>query len=180
MYNKKYKNLCLSLSDWLEINNCTDSMVDIIKRLFLQKEYCKLVELGVILPPTALESAIVKCIGTGEEVEERKKKLWKKIQKLPNSKLRVKLNVNALDKAFNGRLDSYIIKDGCIIDNNNVVVYKEEERCLISTSGDNDICLFGYDRESTFFLTFKEMKVSIYADSLDMIKLYLEERAAAS
>lgn len=179
MYNSNYRNLSLSLSDWLEINDCTDSMTDMIKRLFLQKEYCKLVELGVILPLTALECAIVKCVGTGEDVEEHKKKLWKRIQKLPNSKLRVKLNVDALNKAFNGKLDSYIIKDDCIIDSNNMVVYKEGERCLINSSSDDDICLFGYESESTFSLTFEEMKVSIYADSLDMIKLYLEERAAS-
>lgn len=180
MYNNNFRNLSLSLSDWLEINNCTGNITDMVKRLFLQKEYCKLVELGVILPLTALECAIVKCVGEGEEVAEHKKKLWKRIQKLPNSKLRVKLNVDALDKAFNGKLDSYIIKDNCIVNKDDVVVYRANERCLINSSNDDTVCLFGYETDSTFSLTFEEMKTSIYGDSLDMIKLYLKDREKAS
>lgn len=143
------------------------------KRKDLKKLFCQLVEVGKIQPLTSVENDICCCSGNPEleSTKAAKRLLWKKTQKLPNSKLRTRIDIRNLYDKFGTELDS------CSIDIENVqliadgkVIYQDGENCLLSSCNDDSLCLFTYDNKGTVSLTYEEMRVSIYGDSLEKAK----------
>lgn len=152
------------------------------KRRELQQEYCKLVEVGKILPLTTLENNICRCAGNPEldSTKASKSILWKRTQKLPNNKLKCRIDIDNLYNTFGPELDD------CIIDTDNKtlvrdgsVIYQNGECCLISSCNDDSLCLFGYTNNGTISLTYKEMRASIYGDSLERAKELVNELVPA-
>lgn len=152
------------------------------KRRELQKEYCRLVEIGVILPLTTLETNICNCADNPEleKTKAAKRVLWKKTQKLPNSKLKCRIDIDNLYDTFGPELDSCTIDiDARTLNSDGKVIYEDKECCLISSCNDDSLCLFGYTNNGTIFLTYKEMEASIYGDSSERAQELIEMSASA-
>lgn len=150
------------------------------KRSKVKDRYDELVSEGVFEPLTKLEQNICRCAGNPENeyVQASRRMLWKKTQKLSNEQLKIHVNINNLYEKFGDELESCVIdidkarlickgtgKAVCITDDN--------EECIVSSCNEDTICLFGKD--SVFSLTYEEMYVSIYGNSIEQAKKYIEE-----
>lgn len=143
------------------------------KRKKVQKQFCYFVEIGKILPLTSLEDGICKCVGNPEleSVKASKKVLWKRLQKIPNSRLKVVLDIDSIFKEFGSNLmyNVSIDIDKRIIYQREKIIYRDKDCCLLSSCDDDSICLFGTDG-AVFSLSYDEMRASIYGDSIERAK----------